>query len=103
MDPSRKASREGNEKTLQYKSRQEAQLDDELHEDKLTQLLAFIRRLEETPLGKAELERRTKLFGECQRIEGESSGQFYGRLRHWLDRDIPQTKSPRHAPRQTDD
>ena len=103
MDASRKASREGNEKTLQYKSQQEALLDEELNNDKATQLLAIISGLKETPAGAAELARRNKLFGECNRIEGETSGQFYARLRNWLDRDIPKTKSPRHAPRQNDD
>ena len=100
MDHSRKANREGNEKTLQYKSRQETRLDEEFTEDKLTELLASISQLDQTPSGAADLQRRTKLFGECKRIEGETSGQFYARLRHWLDREIPQTKSPLHAPRQ---
>ena len=103
MDPSRKANREGHEKTLQYKSQQEALGVEELYEDKLTQLLAFISGLEQTPPGAAELQRRIKFFGECKRIEGETSGQFYARLRHWLDKDMPQTKSPLHAPRQTGD
>jgi hypothetical protein len=103
MDPTRKANREDHEITLQYKSRQEALGVEEVIEDKLTQLLAFINRLEQTPPGTVELERRTKHFGECKRIDGEISSQFYARLRHWLDRDIPQTKSPLHAPRQTDD
>jgi len=101
MDHSRKANREGNEKTLQYKSRQEILLDEELAEDKLKQLLESISQIDQTPLGAAELQRRTKLFGECKRIEGETSGQFCARLRHWLDREIPQSKSPLHAPRQT--
>jgi hypothetical protein len=35
MDNSRKADREGNEITLQYKSRQETLLDEELDEDRL--------------------------------------------------------------------
>jgi hypothetical protein len=100
MDHSRKATREGNETTLQYKSRQETLLDDELTEDKLTRLLASISQLDETPPSAADLQRRTKLFLECKRIEGETSGQFYRRLRHWLNREIPQTKSPLHAPRQ---
>ena len=103
MDPSRKANREDHEITLQYKSRQEAVGIDELYEDKLAQLLAFIRGLEQTPSEAGDLQRRIKLFGECKRIEGETSGQFYARLRHWLDRDMPQTKSPLHAPRQTGD
>ena len=102
MDTSRKANREGQEITLQHKSRQEALLVEELNEDKLTQLLAFISGLEQTLPGATELQRRIKVFGDCKRIEGETSGQFYTRLRHWLDRDIPQTKSPLHAPRQTD-
>ncbi len=100
MDTSRKANREDNEKTLQYKSRQETLLDEELIEDKLAELLAFISQLDETPPGGADLQRRAKLFGECNRIEGETSGQFYVRLRQWLDREIPQRKSPLHAPRQ---
>jgi hypothetical protein len=101
MDKSRKATREGNETTLQYKSRHEILLEDELAEDNLTQLMASISQLDQTPPGAAELQRRRRLFGECERIEGETSGQFYARLRQWLDRDIPQTKSPLHAPRQT--
>ena len=103
MDTSRKANREDHEITLQHKSRQDVLLVEELNEDKLTQLLEFIRRLEETPAGTAELQRRIKLFGECQRSEGETSGEFYARLCHWLDRDIPQTKAPLHAPRQNGD
>ncbi|MHB0959073.1 MAG: hypothetical protein ACYC0X_27350 [Pirellulaceae bacterium] len=103
LDHSRKANREANEITLQYKSRQEILLDEELAEEKLVQLLAVIRQLDQTPSGTAELRRRRKLFGVCERIEGETSGQFYARLRHWLDRDIPQRKSPLHAPRQTGD
>lgn len=103
MDSSRKANRKDNERTLQYKSRQETLLDEELAEDKLKQLLASISQIAQTPLGAAELQRRTKLLGECNRIEGETSGQFCARLRHWLDRDISQTKSPLHPPRQTGD
>ena len=74
MDASRKASREDNETTLQYQSRQETLLVEELNEDKLTQLLESVSQLEQTPPGAAELQRRTKLFGECKRIEGETSG-----------------------------
>ena len=103
MDNSRKANRETNENTLQYKSRRQAVLQEELAEEKLAQLLAVISQLDQTPSGAAELQRRRKLFGVCERIEGETSGQFYARLRHWLDRDIPQTKSPLHTPRQTGD
>ena len=103
MDQSRKANREDNEITLQYKSRQETLLVEELNENNLTQLLAFISQHEQTPAGTAELQHRRKLFGECKRNEGETSFQFYARLHHWLYREIPQTKSPLHAPRQTGD
>ncbi|MCE9607232.1 MAG: hypothetical protein K8U03_20290 [Planctomycetia bacterium] len=103
MDRSRKANREGSEVTLQHKSRQEALGVEEHCEEKLAQLLTFVHSLEQTPPGATELQRRGKLFGECKRVEGESAEQFYGRLRHWLDRPIPQTKTPLHHPRQTGD
>jgi hypothetical protein len=103
MDISRKANREAQEGTLQYRSRQEALLDEELSEEKLTQLLAFIAHLERTPEGADEIQRRAKLFGECKRSEGETSAEFYAKLRHWLDKSMPKTKSPLHPPRQTHD
>jgi len=103
MDRTRKATRAGNEATFQYKSRQETLLDEELIEDKLTQLLAFIAELEQSPAGAAQVQRRNKLFGECKRSDGETTAEFYSRLHHWLDRVIPQTKFPLHAPRQTDE
>jgi hypothetical protein len=101
MDASRKATREDNEITLQYKSPQETLLVEEANEEAVAKLQEFIVGLKQTPPGAAELERRVKLFGECQRIDGETSGDFFVRLRHWLDRDIPHTKVPLHAPRQT--
>lgn len=101
MDRSRKANREGNEVTLQHVSRPEALLVEEANEEKLAQLQVSIEQLKQTPAGAAMLEQRIKTFGECNRIEDETSGQFYGRLRRWLDRDIPQTKLPLHPPRQT--
>ena len=100
MDRSRKATREGNEVTLQHMSPKETLLIEELVEEKLVCLQASIEQLKQTPEGTAELQRRIKAFGECQRIEGETSGQFYDKLRRWLDRDVPQTKSPLHPPRQ---
>ena len=103
MDRSRKATREGNEVTLQHKSQHETLLVDELNEDKVTQLLASIEQLKQTPSGAAELQRRTSLFGECKRIEGENTGEFYSRLHQWLDRYMPPKKSPLHPPRQTGD
>jgi hypothetical protein len=101
MDITRKAIREGQELTLQFRSRQEALLGEELIEDKLAQLLEFVGKLEQTPDGAAEIQRRVKLFGKCKRREGETSTEFYPKLRHWLDRDNARTKSPRHALRQT--
>ena len=94
MDPSRKANREDTETTLQYQSPQDAMLVEELNEQSLKLLLTSIGKLEGTPAGAAELQRRTKLFGQGHRVEGESSGQFYTRLRHWLGRELPLTKSP---------
>jgi aminoglycoside phosphotransferase (APT) family kinase protein len=101
MDRSRRENRESREKTFQYKSRQEALLDEELTEDKLAQLLAVVAELDRTPERNAEFQRRVKLFGVCQRCDGEISTDFYARLHHWLHRDIPQTKRPLHPPRQT--
>lgn len=102
MDRTRKASREGNEITLQHKSRPETLRIEELVEEKLAQLQASIEELKQTPEGIAELQRRIKVFGECKRIEGETSTQFYDKLRRWIDLDIPQTKSPLHPPRQVE-
>lgn len=102
MDITRKAHRQAQEATLQYRTRQEALLDEELIEDKLKQLLAFVGVLKHTSEGADEIQRRVKSFGECQRSEGETSGRFYAKLRHWLDRSMPRTRSPRHPPRQTD-
>ena len=101
MDRSRKATREANEITLQHKSQREASLTEEMIEEKLAQLQASIEQLRQTPTGTAVLQQRVKAFGECKRIEGETSGEFYEKLRRWLDRDIPPAKSPRHPPRQT--
>ena len=102
MDRSRKANREGTEVTLQHKSRKEASLIEELVEEKLAQLQTSIEQLKQTPEGTAELQRRIKAFGECKRIDDETSGQFYDKLRRWLDREMPQTKSPLHHPRQVE-
>jgi CRISPR/Cas system-associated endonuclease Cas1 len=100
MDRSRKANREGNEVTLQHKSPKQALLVEELVEEKLAELQASLEQLTQTPEGRAERERRAKAFGACTRIEGETSTQFYAKLRRWLDREMPPTKSPLHPPRQ---
>ncbi len=96
MDRGRKATREGNEITLQHKSQREASLTEEMIEEKLAQLQASIEKLS----GTTELQQRVKIFGECKRIEGETSGEFYQKLRRWFERDLPPAKSPRHPPRQ---
>ena len=100
MDRTRKATRDGNEVTLQHQSRNEMSLIAALVEERLAELQASIEQLKQTPAGPAELQRRVKAFGECQRIEGETSAQFYDKLRRWMDRDAPPTKSPLHPPRQ---
>ena len=102
MDRTRKATREGNEITLQHMSSKQVLLIEELIEEKLVQLQTSIEQMKETPEGIAELQRRIKAFGECQRIEDETSGQFYDKLRRWLEREIPQTKAPLHPPRQVE-
>lgn len=100
MDRTRKSNREDDEVTLQHKSSLDAARVAELAEEKLAQLLASIESLKQTPSGAAELQRRSKAFGECRRLEEEASPQYYDRLRHWLERAIPQTKLPLHLPRQ---
>lgn len=86
MNPNRRMQREALDATLQYRTRQETLAVDELIEEKLAHLQMFIGHLTRTPHGWAEIERRNKRFGDCKRAEGETSGQFYGKLRHWLDR-----------------
>ena len=92
MDGSRSESRESHETILQYRSRQEALLDEELIEDKLTQRLEFIGELEQTRTGTAQLQRRAKLFGECKRGDSETSAELYDKLHDWLERKLPQTE-----------
>jgi hypothetical protein len=100
MDRTRKANREVNEATLQHVSKGEAQLIAEIIEEKLAQLQASVAQLRQSPEGSEQLQRRAKAFGECLRSEEETTHQFYDKLRHWLERDIPQTKLPLHPPRQ---
>ncbi len=86
MTPTRKMKREALEEAQQYRSHQSNLQGDEIAEEKLTQLQAFIGHLSSTPYGRQELQLRSDRFGDCKRNEGETSGQFYARLRHWLDR-----------------
>ena len=98
MDTTRKAKREAQELTLQYRSRQETLLGEELTEDKLFQLLIYFGKLQSSPEGADELHRRVNLFGECKRGAGETSAEYYAKLRHWLDRSISRKKSPLTIP-----
>ena len=100
MDRTRKANREGNEVTLRHQSRNENLQIEKLVEQKLAELQASIEQLKQTPEGLAELQRRVKAFGECQRIEGETTTQFYDKLRRWMEREAPPGRSPLHPPRQ---
>jgi hypothetical protein len=86
MNLTRKTKQENLEETQLYRSRQASLLVDDMIEEKLTQLQVFISQLNHTPHGRAELERRTDRYGDCKRIEGETSGQFYAKLRNWLDK-----------------
>jgi uncharacterized membrane protein len=103
MDRTRKANREDHEATLQYRTKNEALDEAELIEEKLTQLQARVAQLGQTLEGIVELQRRTTLYGECKRLADETSAEFCDKLRIWLDRELPQTKSPLHPPRQTGD
>ena len=100
MDRTRKATRKGNEITLQHKSRTESSRIETLVEEQLAALQASLEQLQQTPAGIDELRRRVKAFGECQRVESETSSQFYDKLRHWMTREILNTKTLRHPPRQ---
>lgn len=103
MHQNRRMRCEALEAMLQYRNRQKTLAVDDLIEERLNHLQVFIGHLTSTPHGLAEIERRTKCFGACKRIVGETSGEFYGKLRHWLDRDLPQTRSPLHAASQSRD
>ena len=101
MDRTRKANRPDDEVTLQYKTQNDTRREAELIDEKLAELQATIAQLEQTSQGMAELQRRITLFGECKRLDEETSAQFYDKLRVWLARDLPPKKLPLHAPRQT--
>lgn len=61
---------------------------DQTHE-RLVELREFIRLLAKTEHGKRELDCRTRQFGSCEPQAEEAELSYYGRLRRWLDRDIP--------------
>lgn len=80
------SKRAGLDELRQFQLRQEERSPAEQIQDKLTQLEAFIRQLESTPNGRAELQARRECFGECRAASGETTAHYYGRLRSWLDR-----------------
>lgn len=83
-----KAKREQMEDVQQFWTQQESLSPQDQAETKLVQLQVFIRQLGQGAGGQAELKRRFERFGDCKRMPGEFTLQFYGRLRRWLDRDI---------------
>jgi hypothetical protein len=88
MNPTRKTKAEDIETALQARIRQRNLSPDECIKEKLFDLQAFICHLAQTPNGKADLQRRIQLLGDCKLLTGESYRHFYGKLRHWLDRDV---------------
>ena len=54
--------------------------------EKLADLQTFIQLLAHTPHGKADLQQRVRMLGECTQDAGESDRDFYGKLRRWLER-----------------
>lgn len=100
MDRTRKATREGNETTLQHKSATDFQMTEELMQERLVGLQSLIEQIRKTPEGKVEIARRIAAFGECSKIESETAGQYYERLRLWLERCLPKNRRPLHPPRQ---
>lgn len=70
-------------------AQQQSRLDpNALVREKLEKLQEFIDQLEKTPHGRDELRDRRAQFGDCKQDPGESASQFYGKLRHWLDRNV---------------
>lgn len=100
MDRTRKATREGNETTLQHKCVADFQMTEELMQERLAGLQSLIEQIRKTPAGKVEIARRITAFGECNKIDSETAGQYYERLRLWLERRLPQNRKPLHPPRQ---
>lgn len=54
---------------------------------RLQELLAFVRQLDATEVGKSDLDRRRLRYGDCRQQPDESDRDFCGRLRTWLDHD----------------
>lgn len=98
MEKSQKPEPDDGGAIFEYETRPKELHHQDLTEEKLAQLLEFIGELQQHPEGAAELKLRINRYGKCDRMEGETTAQFYGRLRSWLDKDLPLTKSSRHAP-----
>ena len=75
MDRTRKANRQDDEVTLQYRTHNDVLREGELIEEKLKQLQATVAQLEQTPQGMAELQRRTALYGELAETTGLASAE----------------------------
>ena len=88
MNPTFKTKLEDVEDVQQFWTRQFNLSPKDQVESKLVHLQTFIRQLGQDSSGRAELKRRFERFGDCERMPGELTPQFYGRLRRWLDRDI---------------
>ncbi len=88
MEPTCKAKLEQLEEVQQFWTRQLNLPPKDQAENKLVHLQAFIQQLGQETSGKAELKRRFERFGDCERMPGELTPQFYGRLRRWLDKEI---------------
>lgn len=52
---------------------------------RLLELREFVRQLQATEIGQADLARRRAQFGDCTQLPDETDADFYGRLRTWLD------------------
>ena len=88
MNPTCKSNLEHLEEVQQYWTQQRNLSPKDQIESKLAHLQMFIQQLGQETSGKAELKRRVELFGDCKRMPGEITPQFFARLRRWLDRDI---------------
>ena len=86
MNHYRKSNFEDLEAARQSRIRQQNLPPDEQVREKLADLQKFIQQLAHTPHGQADLLQRERMFGTCNPIPGESQRQFYGKLRHWLER-----------------
>jgi hypothetical protein len=88
MNTTKSMKTEGADAVRESQARHESLTGDAKVEDSLTHLETYVRQLEATAQGKAELERREIKFGPCTQLAGESRRSYFGRLRNWIDRDL---------------